>query len=255
MIIMANDIKYQINVQIADNTVTKDDPNDKIFTIVSLGTADKERIIAEMMAVNPGLEQETLRHVLDLENRIITRLLLNGMRVNNGLFEATPQCKGLVHGTAWDPATNEIYVNLIQGKDLREAIRETAINVVGEKGATMYLSTSLDAATGLDQFNATAGANLTLTGKNIKVVGDDPSVGITLTDSEGTETRIKAGAIGLNQPSKLIFLVPATLAAGDYTLTITTQFNGGYQLKTPRSVSQTIKVAESEEEGGTPGGV
>ena len=166
MIIMANDIKYQINVQIADNTVTKDDPNDKIFTIVSLGTADKERIIAEMMAVNPGLEQETLRHVLDLENRIITRLLLNGMRVNNGLFEATPQCKGLVHGTAWDPATNEIYVNLIQGKDLREAIRETTINVVGEKGATMYLSTSLDAATGLDQFNATAGANLTLTGKN-----------------------------------------------------------------------------------------
>ena len=87
------------------------------------------------------------------------------------------------------------------------------------------------------------------------MVGDDPSVGITLTDSEGAETRIKAGAIGLNQPSKLIFLVPANLAAGDYTLTITTQFNGGYQLKTPRSVSQTIKVAESEEEGGTPGGV
>lgn len=255
MIIMANDIKYQINVQIADNTVTKDDPNDKIFTIVSLGTADKERIIAEMMAVNPGLEQETLRHVLDLENRIITRLLLNGMRVNNGLFEATPQCKGLVHGTAWDPATNEIYVNLIQGKDLREAIRETTINVVGEKGATMYLSTSLDAATGLDQFNATAGANLTLTGKNIKVAGDDPSVGITLTDSEGAETRIKAGAIGLNQPSKLIFTLPATLAAGDYTLTITTQYAVGASLKTPRVLTQTIHVAAAEEEneGGSPG--
>ena len=181
-----------------------------------------------MMAVNPGLEQETLRHVLDLENRIITRLLLNGMRVNNGLFEATPQCKGLVHGTAWDPATNEIYVNLIQGKDLREAIRETAINVVGEKGATMYLSTSLDAATGLDQFNATAGANLTLTGKNIKVVGDDPSVGITLTDS------------------------------GDYTLTITTQFGGNSNslLKTPRALTQTVHVAAAEEEGGgSPGGV
>ena len=96
-----------------------------------------------------------------------------------------------MNGTAWDPATNEIYVNLIQGKELREAIRETTINVIGEKGATMYLSTSLDAATGLGLFNATAGANLTLTGKNIKVVGDDPSVGITLTDGEGTETRIK----------------------------------------------------------------
>ena len=234
---MANDIKYQINVQIADNTVTKDDPNDKIFVIVSLGTADKERIIAEMMDMNPGIEPEMMRLVLDLEKRAVKRLLLNGMRVNNGLFEAVPQCRGLVRGTAWDPEANEIYVNFTQGKELREAIADVVVNVIG----------------GL--FNATAGANLTLTGKNIKVVGDDPSVGITLTDGEGTETRIKAGAIGLNQPSKLIFLVPASLAAGDYTLTITTQFNGGYQLKTPRSVSQTIKVAESEEEGGTPGGV
>ena len=235
---MANDIKYQINVQIADNTVTKDDPNDKIFVIVSLGTADKERIIAEMMDMNPGVEPEMMRLVLDLEKRAVKRLLLNGMRVNNGLFEAVPQCRGLVRGTAWDPEANEIYVNFTQGKELREAIADVVVNVIGEKGAAMYLSSSLDAATGLGLFNATAGANLTLTGKNIKVVGDDPSVGITLTDSEG-----------------LIFLVPATLAAGDYTLTITTQFNGGYQLKTPRSVSQTIKVAESEEEGGTPGGV
>ena len=63
---MADEIKYQINVQMADNTVTKDDPDDKIFNVVSQGTADKERVIAEMMAVNPGLERETLRHVLDL---------------------------------------------------------------------------------------------------------------------------------------------------------------------------------------------
>ena len=251
---MANDIKYQINVQIADNTVTKDDPNDKIFVIVSLGTADKERIIAEMMDMNPGVEPEMMRLVLDLEKRAVKRLLLNGMRVNNGLFEAVPQCRGLVRGTAWDPEANEIYVNFTQGKELREAIADVVVNVIGEKGAAMYLSSSLDAATG----NATAGANLTLTGKNIKVVGDDPSVGITLTDSEGTETRIKAGAIGLNQPSKLIFLVPASLAAGDYTLTITTQFGGNSNslLKTPRALTQTVHVAAAEEEGGgSPGGV
>ena len=187
MIIMANDIKYQINVQIADNTVTKDDTDDKIFVIVSLGTADKERIIAEMMDMNPGVEPEMMRLVLDLEKRAVKRLLLNGMRVNNGLFEAVPQCRGLVRGTAWDPEANEIYVNFTQGKELREAIADVVVNVIGEKGAAMYLSSSLDAATGLGLFNATAGANLTLTGKNIKVVGDDPSVGITLTDSEGAQ--------------------------------------------------------------------
>ena len=123
---MADEIKYQINVQIADNTVTKDDPDDKIFNVVSQGTADKERVIAEMMAVNPGLERETLRHVLDLENRVVMKLLLNGMRVNNGLFEAAPQCKGVVRGTAWDPAVNSIYVNFKQGKEMREAMPQKA---------------------------------------------------------------------------------------------------------------------------------
>ena len=175
--------RHQGRPERQDNTVTKDDPNDKIFVIVSLGTADKERIIAEMMDMNPGVEPEMMRLVLDLEKRAVKRLLLNGMRVNNGLFEAVPQCRGLVRGTAWDPEANEIYVNFTQGKELREAIADVVVNVIGEKGATMYLSSSLDAATGLGLFNATAGANLTLTGKNIKVVGDDPSVGITLTET------------------------------------------------------------------------
>ena len=246
---MADEIKYQINVQIADNTVTKDDPDDKIFNVVSQGTADKERVIAEMMAVNPGLERETLRHVLDLENRVVMKLLLNGMRVNNGLFEAAPQCKGVVRGTAWDPAVNSIYVNFKQGKEMREAIRSTTINVIGEKGSTFYLSTSLDAATGATDFSATPGANLTLTGRNIKVAGDDPSVGIALIASDDTETKIPAGAIGVNQPSKLVFVIPATLAAGDYTLRLTTQFKGDNIsfLKTPRTLTQAIHLTEDGE--------
>ena len=257
---MANDIKYQINVQIADNTVTKDDTDDKIFVIVSLGTADKERIIAEMMDMNPGVEPEMMRLVLDLEKRAVKRLLLNGMRVNNGLFEAVPQCRGLVRGTAWDPEANEIYVNFTQGKELREAIADVVVNVIGEKGAAMYLSTSLDAATGLGLFNATAGANLTLTGKNIKVVGDDPSVGITLTPAEGEPVKLAANDIFVNNPSELLLILPTGLEDGTYTLTITTQYSRSSSgtLKTPRSASKTVFVGgidDPEQDGGTPGGV
>lgn len=240
---MAEDIKYQINVQMTDNTVTADDPNDKIFVVVSNGTADKERVVSEMMAVNPGLERETLRMVLDLENRVVMRLLLSGMRVNNGLFEAAPQCQGLVHGTAWNPSFNSLYVNFKQGKDLREALANTTVNVVGEKGKTMYFSTG--AGTGQRSgslFEASAGLPFTLTGRNIKVAGDDPSVGISFTDSKGAETRVAANMIAVNQPSKLVFVVPAGLADGTYTLTVTTQYNTSSLLKTPRSASQEIAI-------------
>jgi len=244
---MAEDIKYQINVQMADNTVTADDPDDKIFQVVSNGTADKDRIVAEMMAVNPGLEVETLRMVLDLENRVTKRLLLSGMRVNNGLFEASAQCRGVVHGTAWDPSVNSLYINVTQGKELREAITATTVNVVGEKGATMYFSTGTDTTQrNGSAFAATAGLPFTLMGRNIKLAGDNPAVGIILTDSTGTETRIADNMIALNQPSKLVFVIPAGLAAGKYTLTVTTQYNSGALLKTPRSVSRAISINTGE---------
>ena len=97
---MANEIKYQINVEIADNTVTKDNPNDKIFVVVSTGSADKERIVQEMHKLNPGLEIETLRLVQDLQNRVMINLIMAGMSVNNGLVVASPGCKGLVQGSA-----------------------------------------------------------------------------------------------------------------------------------------------------------
>lgn len=240
---MADDIKYQINVQMMDNTLTADDPNDKIFSVVSNGTADKERIVSEMMAVNPGLERETLRMVLDLENRVVKRLVLSGMRVNNGLVEMAAQCRGVVHGTAWDPQVNSLYVNVNQGKELREAIAATTVNVVGEKGATMYFSTGTSVGHSDDpSFVANAGLPFTLTGRNIKLAGDDKAVGITFTDDKGATTRVADNMVAVNQPSQLIFVVPASLSEGTYTLTVTTQYNPGRLLKSPRSVSREIVI-------------
>ena len=62
--------------------------------MVSNGTADFDRVISEMMAVNPGLERETVEAVVKLEHRTIQRLTLNGMRVSNGLFSAVASPKG-----------------------------------------------------------------------------------------------------------------------------------------------------------------
>ena len=45
---MSEEIRYQINGQLADNTVTVDNKEDMILVPVSNGSADEERIIAEM---------------------------------------------------------------------------------------------------------------------------------------------------------------------------------------------------------------
>lgn len=52
---MSEEIRYQINGQLADNTVTVDNKEDMILVPVSNGSADEERIIAEMKAEDSGL--------------------------------------------------------------------------------------------------------------------------------------------------------------------------------------------------------
>ena len=72
----------------------------------------------------------------------------------------------------------------------------------------------------------------------LKVVGDHESVGVTLTDSKGATTKLTDDQITINNLSSLTLLLPADLAEGEYTLTVTTQYgSAGHILKTPRSVS------------------
>lgn len=252
-----NEIKYTLNVQLADNTVTVDNKDDKIAVLVSAGTADFQRVVSEIMEVNPGLERETVEAVMNLENRVVKKLLLTGFRVNTGLYNAVAQPTGVVENKAWDKAKNSLYVSFTQGADLREAISATTVNIIGEKGDAMYIAGGQDASTRATGFTATAGRNFTLTGARLKVVGTDPSVGITLTASNGgAVTQITEDMWAVNDPSKLIFLIPAGLPDGEYTLRVTTQYNGGNTtlLKTPRSVEQTIYIGQAPAGGNTGGG-
>ncbi|MCD8184333.1 MAG: DUF4469 domain-containing protein [Bacteroides sp.] len=248
-----NDIKHVLNAQLADNTVTVDDTDDKIFVLVSAGTADKQRVISEMMARNPGLERVTIEAVVNLEQEVTKDLLLMGYSVNNGLYQAVAQFKDLAKGMAFDPARNSVYVSFTQGKELREAINKTTVNVVGEKGSAMFVAGGTDTATRTEGFNATAGRNFTLTGKNIKMAGTDPAVGITLKDAKGTVTKITEDMWAVNDPKKLTFIIPAGLADGTYTLTVTTQYGGTSPLKTPRSVVKTLTLGKAPEGGSTGG--
>ena len=81
-------------------------------------------------------------------------------------------------------------------------------------------------------------------------------MGITLKSSGGTETKVTEDLWVTNDPSKLTFIIPASLADGTYELKVTTQFGGNSKtlLKAPRSVMKTIYIGEAPEGGGESGG-
>lgn len=253
---MANDIQYRINGQLVDNTVTTDNLEDMILVPVSVGNADEDRIIAELLAEDTGLREETLRHVFTLQKRVIKRLLMSGVSVNTGLYFASVAFRGIIEGSAWNPAKNSIVVNFNAGADLREAIKATSVSIIGEKGSAMYIGGMTDVSTRAQDATATPGRAFTLTGSKIKIAGADPSVGITLTAATGgTVTKVTPDLWVINNPAKLTFIIPSGLADGAYELKVTTQYSRGDKsmLKTPRSVSKTIYVGTAPDGGGGSG--
>lgn len=235
-------MKHTLKGWLVDNAVTADDKEDKILMLESAGSLTMADIIEEMKKEDTGLRTETLEHSLKLFNRVVTDLLLNGFAVNTGLFHAVPQFRGVIENGAWNPEKNSIYVSFTQDKELREAIAETSVNILGDKASGMYISGVKDAATQATDGSMTPGRNFIVTGRLLKVAGGEEGVGITLTpEGDASPVVIEPDMLAVNNPSQLVFLIPAELPSGIYTLTITTQYTGGEKfLKAPRSVSRQV---------------
>ncbi len=72
----------------------------------------------------------------------------------------------------------------------------------------------------------------------MKVVGESPDCGISVKNTVTQAiTKLAINDIVLNEPSRLLILVPSELAKGEYELRLTTQYTGGNTLlKTPRTI-------------------
>lgn len=236
--------KNLLKAWLADNTVTTENKTDKIFQLEMTRSIDKPTNLDRMAGKNPGVRRETMALAVELMEEVIAEALMNGESVNTGLFRAVAQFRGTAKNNAWDPASDHIYVSFTQGKSLRKAIADTTVDVLGKRPTNFYIGSGQDVETRATDFSATTGCNYTLYGKNLKLEGDDPAVGLKLTAADGTETPIARNKVALNEPSRLIFPIPAGLEDGEYTLTVTTQYKGSGQgfLKTPRSVSQSLYI-------------
>ena len=239
---MENSKKPTISLQIKDNTITSQDPFDKLFEVFPQGTLSQDAIIEEIIETLGG-DSHYIKRVLLKEKQIIKRALMMGQHVSNELFNARMLCRGVVYDGRWNPQVNSLYINFQQSKELREALDNLSIRVIGEKQESRYISSCRSLSAERNEGQVLAGDSVEILGKNIKVVGSHPSVGIELINKNGNNIRIAENKIIVNKPSKLILLLPNDLPEGTYTLVITTQYSpGSTLLKNPRIIKKVIDV-------------
>lgn len=233
---------YPLDLQIKNNTIAFQDPTDKLFDVIPQGSLTQDAIIEEIVDTLGG-DPHYIKRALLKEKQIIKRALLMGKRVNNELFSAKILCRGLVSDGRWNPQVNSLYVNFQQSKELRDALDNLSIRVIGEKQDSRYISSCRSLSVERNEGQVVAGDSVEILGKNIKVVGSHPSVGIELIHENGNNIRITDGQIVVNRPLKLIILLPANLLEGTYTLMITTQYSrGSTLLKNPKIIKRVIDV-------------
>ncbi|GHV63920.1 hypothetical protein FACS1894199_00940 [Bacteroidia bacterium] len=212
------------------------DPNDSIAVVSSLGSINKKGLLDVIKADGLELSIETLDDVITRYNRYAARYAASGWNVDTGLVYLRPIITGPFYSKRVDPLKNSIYVCATQGIEIRKELKQTEIEILGEMPDVMSILQVINMYSKVADGTITRGHNVQVDGTYIRVIGEGATVGVYLENAEAdSHVKFDAADIVVNDPGKLILLVPADLPEGLYRLKVVTQFTGGNKLlKNPR---------------------
>jgi hypothetical protein len=229
---MADKEKNSVIVELYDLIITdkKDDRFGRVVTTKSLGEDDLIRLA---VARRTDLNASTIRLSLDILKGIAAEELANGASVNFGLGYFHLDVHGVFIGdhAEWDPAKHSLRVKVTPVAEVRETVKAAHVQVRGMAQSGMFINSVFDVSSGEENTRLTSGGGVNINGVKIRIAGDHADNGIRLANVNGSSTyAIADRSILLNDPSKITFIVPTDIPAGNYKLSITTQYSTSSQL-------------------------
>ena len=226
------------------NNHLTEDPNDFNATVSGMGSKNLDDIVDDIMKDGTENNRNTIKNIVTRFQEKAMQLVLSGHNVNTGMVYMRPIIKGAIYNKTWNPETNTVYVAMNQGMQLRKAVEDTQVQLLGISPDAIELYSLTDIFTGATDGTITKGKNAELKGSFIRIAGDHPDCGIYLTDTTSKEAiKLGSDSIAINDPSRLFLLIPNTIASGEYELKITTQYTKGKDLlNTPRSITYSTPV-------------
>lgn len=224
------------------NQLTKE-PHTYLASIEAGSSFDREGIIDELQKEGLELKRETVLDVITRFQRKAAELAVSGHNVNTGLVHMRAAIRGVFHDDEWIPEQQPVHVAVSQDKELRDAIAEVKVEILGKQQEPIEIMSVTDTSTGKNDGTLTKGYAAEIKGYFLKIEGEDPNCGVTFTEmTTRAVTKIDTRSMVANEPSKLIVLLPATMSSGQYELAVTTQFNRTSILKHPRTAVFDIPV-------------
>lgn len=196
---------------------------------------DLESIIRIMLAEGSRVTRADILAVLSGFFEVAGILTAKGEAINTDLIKTSFSITGTFDSVedTFDNSRHAVRVNINAGKILKEAVAQIQIKKVTAPEAIPRILNVKDSISGSVNDRITSNGVLEIIGSLLKIEGDNVNNGVYLIGSDGT--RNKVVTLIENKPRRLFVILP-TLAAGEYTLQIITQHNGGTPwLKSPRT--------------------
>jgi hypothetical protein len=183
-------------------------------------------------------QEKTVLNIAQFYDSKIIEMLQQGHSVLTGVCHISPRVSGNWIGAnaKFNPEVHKITVDIIPSAELRAALKEVGVEVLGVKDDGAFIGLVTDTFTNLANGTVTPNDDIAIEGDKLKIAPDDEAgLGVFFVNADGDAIPVTR-RLTQNDPKRLLARVPA-LPAGQYTLRVVTRFaSSAHLLKEPREI-------------------
>lgn len=224
-----------------ENVITQNVEEDYVAIPRRLLSLTPKDLAARIAEERTEYRAETIENIVNIYEEMLMKVLCGGNSYVSKVMLCQPSITGIFPGTGLaDPEKNKCHVNMSMAPEFRKKLEEEVVlEYSGRKldlgGAN--IGEVLDMTTGKTDGTITPGGMVQLKGNKIKCVNQDGTgVGrLMVCNESGSCSEIDT--IGVNEPSRIIFIFPDGFVPGEYRLEVETYYTrSSVLLKEPRTI-------------------
>ncbi len=229
-----------IQYSLRENHLTPE-PNDFMATVTPTRSVEMNDVIDRMVDRGSTVTKADILSVMEDFQKALEGFIREGASVIMPFAHYTASIKGVFEGQddIYDSKRHQITININPGKEIKAlAKKELVVEKHEAVKPTPNPAVFTDFNTGEKNTIITPGGMAKVLGHRLKFNSDIEEDGIYFVKEDGTEMKITI--IGQNKPSVLMFMIPAELSSGDYTLEVRIKVGESVRLG---KLSNTLSVA------------
>ena len=214
---MPNKQKPVWNVYLRPNTLTKDNDRDCIADVYSHSPTQRNEDIAALITKERSeFRKETILNILNMRDKAVLDFIRDGLSVMDGISQISPRVSGVweTENSSYDEKIHKRTVDMVATVDLRNALDEIGVKVLGVKESSARITEITDTTTGLKDGTLTIGDDIIIEGEKLKV-----------DEKDGTEYKTMR-RLSVNKPSQIIARVPKNIPQGKVQIVVRTKYSG-----------------------------